>query len=166
MGSFPQPTLGGFQEFVYVNMGVPETAILPTSQWITWAYEQSIATVNRRLQRARGPIYLIAVYNLAGHFLLMMAPDLPGSVYPTNNPPEGQDGPQLGYFAYLRAQWNLNGFVAGVINASSDESTSQTMTIPKVMENLQFTDLEELKTPYGQKYLGLAAKVGSNWGIS
>jgi hypothetical protein len=162
----PRPTFDGFSGWVTSFMGIPTKALPPApppyeDNWLWYAYNTAVATVNALLMCVPGPQYLLAVYNLAGDLLVQWCPDQPGVLYP--NPPN-ETG--LGYFAYLRQQYGTNSFVAGVINASSDVSTSQALTVPKTFEALTIDQLQNLKTPWGRTYLGIASKVGSNWGIS
>lgn len=158
--SSPQPTLAGFTDWVYAVMGVPQAACPSGSAPLSYAYDWAKATVNVALARVAGPIYQLAVYNLGGDLLVNWAPDVPGVEYPTDNPDH------LGYFAYLRQKWDLNGFVAGVINSSADEGTSESLTVAKAFEELQISDLQNLKTPWGRAYLGIAQKYGTAWGLT
>jgi len=70
------------------------------------------------------------------------------------------------YFTNLRAQWQVNQFVPGVIASTSDESTSASYKNPAVMDNLLFSDLSYVKTPFGRNYLSIAARYGSPFGVS
>ena len=54
----------------------------------------------------------------------------------------------------------------GLVNASSDESTSTSLLVPDVFKDMNIDDLALLTTPWGRTYAGLAQKVGSVWGIS
>lgn len=157
----PQPTIAGLQNFVINTAGVPQAAIPEDSEWWGWAFGNSLTTVNPQIQYVGGPQYMLACYYLGTDFLINWAPDQPGVVYPTDNPP-----PQLGYFAFLRKKWDLTGFVAGVIEASVDESTSESLTVPDAMKGLTFGDLLNLRTPWGRNYLAIAQKVGTLWGIT
>ena len=156
----PQPTLEGFNRWIYSFMGIPQDACPPTQEWIAYSFYTAVATVNLWLQRLPGPIYLRAVYNLAGDLLVQSCPDQPDVLYPTDNPTG------LGYFAYLRDKMAINSFVAGVIESSADESTSQSMKVPDQFEGLTIADLQNLKTPWGRTYLGIAQSIRTDWGIS
>lgn len=70
------------------------------------------------------------------------------------------------YFQALRKSWNISGFVPGVISASSDESTSESLVVPEAFKNLMLSDLQNLKTPYGRQYLEFAQMTGTLWGVS
>lgn len=157
------PTLAGFTAWFYPITGVT-TAQLPTdSPWLEYAFQVAMATVNRQLFRALAPIYMLAVYNLSADLVFQWAPDVqPVVPYQAAN----DQGPVLPYFAYWRQYWNLNGFVAGVINSSNDESTGQSMTVPKQYEAMTTSQLQNLKTPWGRAYIGFAQSVGSAWGFT
>lgn len=162
MGS-PVPTQAGFLTFLYTVAGIPEANLPSDSEWIGWAYGTAINQVNPQIMQVPGPFYLQAVYYLGTDFIINNAPDV-ADAPPYPGPPPNPDG--LPYFAFLRAQWNLLGFIAGVINASSDVSTSQSMTVPEAFEHATMSDLQLMKTPWGQRYLAIAQKVGSVWGLT
>lgn len=151
------PTLAGFQDFITNVMGINST-VLPTSSVIIPAvYNLAINTVNQALQcidnanPAQATIYAFAVYNLAGDFLVNYAQDQVGQTF----------------FSDLRKSLGLNSAVLGIINSTSDVSTSQGMIVPEWASNLTFANLQSLKTPWGRNYLGFAQSYGSTiWGIS
>ena len=70
------------------------------------------------------------------------------------------------YFATLRRQFNIGGFRAGVISASNDESTGESILNPEFMKTLTLGNLQNLKTPCGRQYLAFAQDFGEMWGIS
>lgn len=158
----PQPTLAGFQNFVWNEQGIPQAALPIDSVWWGWAFGFATGTVNRKLNQVPGPFYLLAVYNLGMDFLVNNAADqpAPAGLYPENNP----DGKL--YFAYLRDKMDLNGFKAGVIEASADETTSANFAVPDALKNLTVDQLQLTKTPWGRNYLGYAQKVGTLVGIT
>ena len=95
--------------------------------------------------------YAMAVYNLAGDRLVNFAQDQVGQTF----------------FQTMRTNLGLNSFVGGVISATADNGTSQSMVVPEAMETLTFSDLSTLKTPWGRQYLGMAQDYGAGpWGIS
>lgn len=144
------PTLVGFQWFI-ANIMVINTVVLPTTEpVIAWVYQQAVDTVNLQLAQAAPTIYEQAVYNLAGDMIINYA----------------QDQTEQTYFSDLRAQLHINDFVAGVVQSTSDESTSTSLEIAEFYKNLTLGDLQNLKTVYGRTYLALAQKVGTLWGIS
>lgn len=149
--------------FVRGVMGIGTDVLPDSSQVIPIAYGVAIQTVNLQLTQVGVPsgpfdsppgsvpsIYALAVYNLAGDNLINYAMDVPPSTY----------------FADLRTLWNINAFVPGVVQSAADVSTSTTLVVQKAAENFTLSDLQNLKTPYGRRYLSIAQKVGTNWGLT
>lgn len=66
-----------------------------------------------------------------------------------------------GYFAGLRASFNLNAPAVGVVTASSDEATSTTLINPEQLKMLTLMDMRRLKTPFGREYLEWAQSYGT-----
>src|ERR1017187_7799432 len=131
-------------------MGI-NTTILPSSApVVTMAYNVAIDLVNTDL--ACGPVYVyeLAVYNLAGSNLINFAHDTPPSTY----------------FTDIRKQWNMSGFVSGIIQSASDVSTSESMVVPDFIKELTLADLQYTKDPYGRQYLAFAQRYGTLWGLS
>jgi hypothetical protein len=99
-------------------------------------------------------IYVIMVYNLATDRLVNFAPDQVG-------PP-----PQT-FFADLRKSLGLTTFSPGFLTSSSDAGTSQSRQLIDAAKTMTLADLQMLKTPWGQTYLGYAQQAGSTiWGLS
>lgn len=159
----PTPTFDGFVEWVYGVMGVP-TAWLPSdSQFLVWAYNTAISTVNPAFAAVPGPSYLQAVYNLAAHWLVTWTPDV------TTSPPypyKTIDGVQYGFFQWLRKENNVLGFITGIVDSSTDEGTSVHMVVPDQAQNLTIGQLQLTTTIWGRTYLGLAQDYGTAWGLS
>ena len=65
-----------------------------------------------------------------------------------------------GYFAGLRASFNLNVPTVGIVTASSDEATSTSLTNPEQLRMLTLMDMRRLKTPFGREYLEWAQAYG------
>jgi len=114
------------------------------------AYNVAIDIVNTYLACGPSYIYKLAVYNLAGSNLLNFAQDTPPSTY----------------FADIRKQLNISGFVSGIVQSASDVSTSESMLIPDFFKELTLADLQYTKDPYGRQYLAFAQRFGSLWGLS
>jgi hypothetical protein len=106
-------------------------------------------------------LYVTAVYNLAGDFIINFAQDLPDA------PNVKGSKPPMPFFAWTRKQWNINGFVSGVIQSAADETTSESMVVQEAAKNFTLGDLQNLKTTYGRRYLSIAQDYGpSTWGMS
>lgn len=160
MASTFTPTLAGFQAFIANVMQVPPTALPSSSPVIAMALAVAMELVNHQILRASPLMYQLAVYNLAGSNLINYAEDVPDA------PPVPNSDPQLPYFAHLRQEWNINGFVAGVVQFASDVSTSQQLVVQEAAKMFTLSDLQNLKDPYGRRYLDIAQKVGTDWGLS
>lgn len=159
------PTIGDFQAFLTNIVGVPASALPSDSPVIGYAFNFAVSTVNTQLTLACSPPgswtpYQLAVYNLAADILINWAQD------PTDEPVYSAGPPPLKYFAWLRVQYGVNTFVAGVISSSGDEGTNQSLVVPKAFEGLTIGQLSNLKTPYGRAYLALAQDVGTMWGMA
>jgi hypothetical protein len=160
------PTLAGFTTFIRDVMDIGTEELPDGLPVIGMALAVAMSIVNRSLCIVCLPtndadgvqiipqqetIYTLAVYNLAGDNLVNYAQDQPGRVF----------------FKGLRTKLNLHGFVSGVISASSDEGTSQTLVVQKAAEQFTLANMQQLKTPWGRQYLALAQSYGpTTWGIS
>lgn len=151
------PTLADFLTFIANVMGITTSALPSNSPYPGYAFAVAIATVNQFMQCIPGNIYALAVYNLAGDRLINFAQDTPPSTYFTQ---------QRQAFGITNSINNPRGFVGGVVSASSDESSSTTIAVTDAMKGLTIGDLQNLKTPWGQTYLGFAQGMGTMWGLS
>lgn len=155
----PLPTFAGWLVWVRTVMGVPNQYMPVDPTYVDLAYQFAVSIVNPVLSGVPGVIYQQAVYNLAGHYLALYAQDNP-VVFIT------QDGVDYGYFEWLRKSNNMLGFVTGIVNSTSDESTSVSMTVPHSLENLTISQLGLTSTIWGRTYLGFAQSWSGPWGIS
>jgi hypothetical protein len=83
--------------------------------------------------------------------------------YPLPTNPGAATAPglfNLAFFAQLRQQFNLLGFVAGVVQSTGDQGTNTALVVPDFFKNLTFADLDLMKTPWGRNYLAYAQKAG------
>ena len=151
------PTLSGFQSFIVNVMGISTTILPPTDPVVCMAYTIALEIVNQAMRCASLPIYTLAVYNLGGSNIINFAQDQGGASIYQND---------LAFFAYLRKKWNISGFVSGIIQSSSDVSTSESMVIPDVFKNFTLADLQYLKDPYGRQYMSFAQRYGTLWGMN
>jgi hypothetical protein len=169
------PTLAGFTAWVRAVMGVDPKYLPDGAPALAYAFQVALLVVNPAFQKVpaspglpRLDAYTLMVYNLGGHNLIAWAPDQAGVFWKQGvDPSEGDPGaPPVGYFDYLRTNYGLNTFVAGVIQASADEGTSSSYLVPEAFKELQISDLDYLKTPWGRTYLGWAQRLGTNWGLT
>ena len=147
-------------------MGITQAQLPDNSIWLTYAFCVAMQVVNQAIQCASPLLYLLAVNNLAGSNLLNYAQDVtPVVPYPPNDANSIANG--IGFFAYTRAQYNMLGFVSGVISAAADESTSEAMVVPESFKNWTMANLQQAKDPYGRAYLGIAGDYGdAPWALA
>lgn len=149
-----RPTLDGFLSFIRTVMGI-DTDVLPDdAAVIPMALGVALAIVNTNLICVPpGPmvagvppvsIYTLAVYNLGASNIINYAQDVDGETY----------------FSDLRTKWNVYGFVSGVISASNDENTGNSMVVQEAAKNFTLANLQQLKDPYGRQYLAFAQSAG------
>lgn len=139
-------SLSGFVGFVRSDMGITAEQVPDDSQSLSLAYGGAVEWVNQDIAIVMPSLYAVAVYNLAASFLIN---------YGIEN-----------VFSALREKLNLNNFVAGVISASSDNSTSSQRLVPDFFKDLSLADLQMLQDPWGRRYLMIAQQFGSLWGLS
>lgn len=149
------PDLAGFLDYVRNAMDVPASALPDDSPYLQPAFDFALAVVNPLLAAVPSPatsasIYARAVYGLAADALANGARDVTGKTY----------------FKDLRTQLNLAGFKGGVITASGDEGTNESMVVPDFVKGLTFMNLQQLKTPWGRDYLSIAQSYGGLVGLT
>jgi hypothetical protein len=149
------PTLEGYINWVRQIMGVPVVVLADDSIYLEMSYDIAYEIVNRYIWAVNPGIFTVAVYNLAGDYLVNIAQDDPALPPPDNT-----------YWTDLRQSMQINSFIPGLINQASDQGTSAGMKLLASMENLTIGDLQALKTPWGRVYLGIAQSVGSMWGLT
>lgn len=166
----PGPTRAGFLSFVRVTMGITTAQLPDNSMWIDVSYAVAVAIVNQDLASVPVPqqdsagvalnpgvdsMYTLAVYDLSADNLINFAQDVQGAP-----PVEGSGSPGLPFFAWQRKQLNINGFVPGVIQSSSDQGTGNSLLVPDAFKDFTVANLQNLKTTYGRAYLGIAQSFG------
>lgn len=145
------PTPEGFLAFIRDSMKITASDLPDNSPSIDMAYRVAIEIVSLTLECVSPLIYTLAVYNLGGDNLINYAQD--------------QDGRET--FTKLRTQFNILGFVSGVIQSSSDNGTGEAMVVQEAAKNFTLSDLQNLKTPWGRRYLEFAQMYGPNlWGLT
>ena len=144
-------------------MGVPTAYLSNTDPVLLLCYDISVATVRKDFICPAPAVYQLMVYNLAGHYLTQFAQD----PSPLPEPPYIVAGDvSYGFWSYLRKTSGLNGFISGIVQSSSDEGTSVSLTAPRWSDNLTAGQLQLTNTPWGRTYLGWAQDVGTAWGLS
>ena len=148
----PLPNMTDYLAFIRAQ-GIPVQALPDDSPIIQVTFDLAMDWVYRRIQCASRVWYARAVYLFALDRRINFASD----------PIEcGTDG----YFATLRSKLGINTASTGIIQASSDNSTSQSWMIPDALKNLSLADLQNLKTPYGREYLAIASQFSPIWGLT
>lgn len=163
MGKYT-PTLSGFTAWIFGSgMGVPASYLASDDPNIQLCYDIAIKTVRLGFACVAPPVYQMMVYNLGGHYLAQFAQD----PSPLPDPPFiVTDGIPYGFWSYLRKSTGMNGFVTGLVTASSDEGTSVSLAQPKWADNLTAGQLQLTNSPWGRTYLGWAQDAGTAWGMS
>lgn len=156
----PPPTQAGYLTWLREVVGISVDALPDDSIYIQLSYDRSVATVLPMINCVDPFLYMECVYNLATSFLINSARDQSGG------PKWPGSDPVVGYWTGLRQSLGCNSFTGGVIDATSDETTSQHMLLPDFMSALTLSDLQRLKDPYGRAYLEIAQSSGSLWGVS
>lgn len=147
------PSLAGYITFLRTIVMIPASVLPDDSPYITYSYNLSVEIVYEGFNCISNTIYTDMVYNLATDILVNVAQDQPGQVPPT-------------FWADLREKYSINAFVAGVIQSSADENTSQSLLVPDAFKQLTLSNLANLKTPWGRAYLAYAQQWGSIWGLT
>jgi len=143
-------TLAGFTAFLRNVACISTVDLSDCSPAIVSAYDYANEIVSLQIQQASSTMYDLALYNLATDYLINWAPDQKGQTY----------------FAEIRQEYKITAFTAGVIQATADEGTSESMLVPDFFKQLTLADLQNLKTPFGRAYLAIAQRAGSLWGLS
>ena len=146
-----KPSLADYLVFVRNYMAIAPRFLPDNSVWIEASYDVAIEKVNLALAAASPLIYTLAVYNYAGDRLINFALDQPGECF----------------FVDLRKAYGLTTLISGLVQAASDNGTSQSFLNPEWAKEMTLTNLEMTRTPYGRTYLGFAQEYGrSGWGLT
>lgn len=151
-GSFPDVTLSA----------PPSGGTQATAQVTALASAFPAQTLNSSLLRtiddgAGAPLlgelssYVMAVYNLAFHMLLVFAPDQSGQTF----------------FTTARKSYNLSNMRPGIVMAAGDQGSSQTMIVPQFFQHITLEALEATKTPWGRQWVEYQQMYGQTiWGFT
>jgi len=151
------PNEADFQTFIVNTMGISNAVLNPNDPVVCLAFTLALNIVNKTLACIAPIVYAFAVYNLGGSYIINFAQDM-------TNAPVYQNG--LPFFAYMRKQWNISGYVSGTIQSSSDVSTSESMVVPDYAKDMSLYELQLIKDPFGRQYLSLAQNFGPLWGMN
>lgn len=135
------------------NAGFTVAAIPDASTDIDAALSIAQEIVYSGLNSDSPILFDLATYNLATSNLIELASDQPGP-------------PPSTFFADMRAKFKMNSFTPGVVASASDEGTSTSFANPDWVKGLSIDNLQCLKNPWGTKYLSIAQKMGTLWGVS
>lgn len=177
------PTFDGFVAWVRTFMGAPASVLPDDSPFLPVAYNLAISVCLSSIVSGggldlvpaanavqmyadgtpapQGPsVYAIAVYNLAGDWLVRIAQDQtdPAPVPPPANAPT--------FWADLRKTLGVGSFAYGLIQSTSDQGTSSSLAIPQQVQDMTLANMMQAQTPWGRAYLAIVGQWGTIWGIS
>jgi hypothetical protein len=147
--SLGPPTTSTFLTFIRSVMEIPVDYLPDNDPTIVTAFSVAYSMVNVYI-RADVTLYTLAVHNLAADLLINFAVDQQGRTF----------------FRDLRKALKLHQFIPGALGSVGDQGTFNNYATPEAMRQFTLSDLQRLKTPYGQRYLQIAQSVGSLWGLS
>lgn len=136
------PNLTDFTTYA-TNQGVVASYTTSSSEYFDWAFNRAM---NQALcaPTLASIEYVLAVYNLGtDRFVRLAMDDGQGTFYQTQ-----------------RATYNILDFRPGVVMASGDGPTSQTLVVPDWYKELPMWGQELLKTPWGREYVSYAQMYG------
>lgn len=145
-----EPNVADLTTFLRTVVGIPAEALPDGSPFIIWSLSHSERLTLRALELVGKDFYVFAVHLLATSFLINWCPDQPGQTF----------------FADWQKTMGLNSFVAGVVQSSADEATSESLFTPQFLSGLTLQQLQALKDPYGRQWLSMQQAMGNIWGIS
>ncbi len=148
--ALPYPNVADYTIWIRQIMGIGTDVLPDDALVIPFSLQMSLHWVSQDINTVDPFLFTVATYNLAGHFLVTYAPDIPPSTY----------------FADLRSKLGMSSFVVGFANSASDEGTSGHLFIPDFFSTLTLADMALLQTPWGRRYMAIAQQIGSLWGLS
>lgn len=144
------PTLVGFTAFCRNVAGITEAVMPNDDPGFQIALDVGVAWIPCVLRQVSCAIYTYTVYQWGVSWLLQW-----------QNDQEGQD-----FFTKMRASYGVNNLVAGVISATADESTSDSLTVGRALSDLDLVSLQEIKNPFGRAAVATLMSLGPLWGLS
>ena len=153
MSGFTTPTLPNLTDYTTFlqNEGFGAVVLPPTSSWIPVTYNIALGVVNQTINQMFPNLYVLAVYNLGADSLINYAQDV-----------EGQN-----FFKVLREKYKIHAFSAGVVASTGDAGSNTSLLNPDQLKRLTLANLQQMKTPYGRAYMGIAQSYGPTiWGLT
>jgi hypothetical protein len=148
------PNLPDYTLFVSGVMGINTLYLPADSPFLDYALHRALGIV-LIVPTISGYDYTLAVYNCAGHIQVEITPD------------QIVNGTSRQFFADKRKEYGLLMPSFGVVQTSSDQSSSTTLAVPDGLAQLTIQDLGFMKTPWGREYLAYAQDYGPTvWGLS
>lgn len=136
------PNLTDFTTFC-TNQGVVDSTNTNNATYFGWAFDYAMAQALVCPQMPTN-LYDLAVYNLGTDRFIRVAQDTaPDTFYTTQ-----------------RTTFGVMTFKPGVVMASGDESSSQTLVVPDWFRTLPMSAQQLLATYWGREYLGYAQMYG------
>lgn len=144
------PTLVGFTAYCRNVAGITDAVMPDADPGFQIALDVGLAWIPCVLKQISGAIYTYTVYQWGVSWLLQW-----------QNDQTGQD-----FFTTMRARYGVNNLVAGVISATADESTSDSLTVGRALSDLDLVSLQEIKNPFGRAAVATLMSLGPVWGLS
>ena len=136
------PNLTDFTTYA-TNQGVVASYTTSSSEYFQWAFDWAL---NDAMTCPQVPSlqYVLAVYTLGTDRFIRIA----------------QDNGQGTFYQDQRASFGVLQFKPGVVMASGDQGTSQTLVVPDWYRNIPLMSQEIMKTPWGREYTAYAQMYG------
>ncbi|MCG0577113.1 hypothetical protein L6Q82_04075 [Burkholderia cenocepacia] len=139
----------GYLQFLRSIVGVPVEALPDDSPFIALSYTIGVELTPRGYQCASAAIYELMVYYAATSFLYNNAIDQAGQ----------------NWFANIQKEYGLLSGFNGIIQSAADQGTSAATVVPDWVKRATLQELQWMKDPYGQKFLGYLQMMGSMWSL-
>lgn len=130
------------------TLQIPMGALPADSPYPGYALDQAIALVLDPPSGIAPVMYTLACYNGAAHILLAITPDQVGQIFFEN--------------ARSKAGYSLALPSTGLVQATSDQGTSASLSAPKWASHMTVGQLQFFKTPWGREYLSWQQSFGPN----
>lgn len=138
-----QPNIVDFEWFLSNSVQIPPAALPASSPWPQYALTQALHLTPCG---PGGIMYTLVVYNCATHILFTITPDVAGQ----------------NFFSTARSKegFSLVNPIVGVVAATTDESTTTTLSSPDWTKRITVSQLNFMRTPWGREYLGWIQSAG------